>query len=494
MKKTTKYVIITAAIALVLGGILAVLYFTDPAKTEEESSSSSTSSAAEQSLLKRNASELKSITVKGENADFTILAKEEEASSESSESSSSSESEPQMVYSVEGYEDYDMKQSNLKSAAGNFTNLTYIKELGEVENLSEYGLDNGTVATATYSDGTSETFTVGREPGETAGRYILYKGKVYVSAVNQVYYTPLEEQINPVSWSITDVTDEDGNTYSNLDKFIISGEKYPRKVEMYFDEDSFDYSVTEPIKSGGSMTYATTLMDALKEFNAGTIVKTEATEEDLKEYGFETPYADMTFAINGEEHSIVVGAKEGNDRYIYVDGNKKIIYKIANNTLAPWADADETKFRDGYVNILMITKVNKITVEGKSGKTVIDLSRTVNEEKSTENQTSYDYTAKRDGVDIVYKNITKFYSNLISIPILNMQETATTGEALFKITYGYYDGSPETKMEFFQSAESEDRYIVKIDGEYNSTIRKSSIDAVEKALADFIVLDPTTEP
>lgn len=491
MKKTTKYIIVTLAVVVVLGAVGAFLFFTDPANQAAEESSSTSSSAEERVLIKRTASELQSIRVQGENADFTLLAKEEEATGESS---ASSESEPAMVYSIEGYEGYDFKQANLKAAARNFADLTYVKDLGEISDLEQYGLIDGTVATATYKDGTTETFMVGVEPGETAGRYILYKGRVYVSSINQVYYSTLEEQITPVSWTIEDVTDEDGNTASTLDMFKIVGEKYPRAVELVYDPKSFDYIMNAPIPSGGSISFSNDLIEVLRSFNAGTVVKIKATEEDLKAYGFDDPYAEMSFTINGETHSITVGAKNGSNRYIYVDGNRNVIYEIANSSLSTWADAGEAKFRDGYVNILMITKVNKITVEGPSGKTVIDLARTVNEEKTTDTVTSYDYTAKRDGVDIVYKNITKFYSNLISIPILNMEEAPTTGQPVFTITYGYYDGSPETTMEFYQSAESEDRYIARINGIYNSTVRKSSIDSVDKALAAFIVLDPTTEP
>lgn len=484
MKKTTRYIIILAVVLVALGGVLALLYFTDPShQTAEEESS--TSSQADTSLIAREANTLKQVEVKSADRNFKLLAAKSE----------DEEGNEEMSYSIEGYEDYPFKENNLRGAAGNFTSLSYTKLLGPESDydLGEYGLDQGITATATYEDGSKETLVIGTEPGETAGRYVLYEGTVYICSINQVYTTELKDQLEVASWSIAKQTDEAGYEYSYLEKFSISGTNFPRAIEIEYSYDDLDYNMVEPIRSGGSITFCDTLVEALASFDAGTVVQMDPTQEDLKGYGFDTPYADMSFTINGESHSIVVGNKVENMRYIMVDGNKKIVYQISAETIAPWADSKEEKFRDGYVNILMITKVNKITVEGNGNKTVIDLARTVNEEKSTDESTVYDYTAKRDGVDMVYKNVTKFYSDLISISILNMQETDITGDPLLSITYEYYDGSQPSVLEFYQSTESEDRCIVLIDGEYNSTVRMSSVEKVWSSLEKFIALDPTVE-
>lgn len=475
---------ITAVIAVVLGGILALLYFTDPAR--EAAEESSTSSEAENlTLIEKEENTLKQIDIKGGPQDFTLVASKTQ----------DEEGNEEMAYSIKGYEDYEFNETNLIGAAGNFTSLSYTKEIGgegDVE-LSEFGLAPGVTATATYEDGTTETLVIGSEPGESAGRYVLYNGKVYICSINQLYTSTLKDLIEVASWSIPKQSDESGYEYSYLESMSLSGTNFPRPIKMVYDFENYDYEMQEPIRSGGSITFTETLVTALSDFNAGTVEKLAPTEEELEEYGLVTPYADIQFTINGESHSITAGNKVGNQRYTYVDGNKNVIYLTNTASISAWADTKEEAFRDGYVNIQMITTVNKITVEGGGNKTVIDLARTVDEEKSTDESTVYNYTAKRDGVDMVYKNVTKFYSELISISILNMQETEVTGDPLLTITYGYYDGSPDSVLEFYQSAESEDRCIVYIDGVYNSTIRMSSVENIYTALEKFLALDPTVE-
>lgn len=471
MKKQTKYILITLAIAIVLGGVLAALYFTDPAR-QESSQESSASSAADTTLLTKDESELKSIKVKNTKSEFTILTEKN--------------SQDEVTYTIKDYEKFNLKTATLESAAGMFLSLSYTKEIGEVDDLDSYGLNGDVQATATYSDGSEVTIVIGATPGETTGNYILFDGKVYIATINTLYSNPIEEQISTISWTIDQYTDDSGNSFSYLNSIDLKGTNFDREIEMVYDDSESDYLLKKPVEAGGSVTLAESLATTLLTFSTDSVVAVNPTDAKLTEMGFDTPYCDMSFTLNGISHQITLGNKSDTSRYCYVDGDKTVIYLVANDTTSAWADTNEVKFRDGYILIKMITSVNKLNIDADGKSIQVDFERTKNEDSSTDTQTVYDYTAKLNGKEIEYKTVTSFYKNVIGIPMVNMQELEKTGDPVITISYNHYDGSPETKLEFYKSKDKDNRYVCYIDGEYSATVRDTSINDFLESFNDFV--------
>lgn len=79
-----------------------------------------------------------------------------------------------------------MLYSNVKSLADRLYSITPTKKIGAVEDLSEYGLGSGEgyKITMNYTDGTSQTFTIGNKAGESSGSYMLYENEVYIVPVS----------------------------------------------------------------------------------------------------------------------------------------------------------------------------------------------------------------------------------------------------------------------------------------------------------------------
>ena len=495
MKKTTKYIIIALAVVVLLVGALLVLNFTDPKKAESSESESSATST-DVSLITKDENTLKSIHVKNEFSDFTVNAVQVEnevestASSEASSEGESSAPEKTITtnYSIEGFENYEVKTDTLKSAAKIIFSLSYVMEIGQVEaeKLGDYGLgDTAADVTAEFTDGTKESLKIGSPAGETTGNYILYNDKVYISPMNTMFTTDVINQVTPASWAIDEMADESGNAFSFLNYIKVTGEKYPRTVEVVYDEVGADYEMKQPMIASGNISYTETLITALRTFATTSTVKVNAKEEDLKEYGLDVPYAQVEFTINGKSHKITAGAKNGASRYVYIDNYTDAIYLADAAKMEPWTDAGEVKFRDSFVRLTMITTVNKLTVEAAGSTTVVDFARTPNEEKSTDTQTVYDYTTKKNGVDIEYPEVTSFYGDLISIAVLNMNEMQHVDKADVTITYSYYSGEPEDKVEFFKGTEGDDRYVAYVNGVYAATVRGTSIEAFLKSYEKF---------
>ncbi|MEG1426089.1 MAG: DUF4340 domain-containing protein [Oscillospiraceae bacterium] len=486
MKKTTKYILITLAVLLVLGGAFAVLYFTDPKRTESEETSSS-SAAPATSFINKKQEDVTSVTVKNPLSEFTILQTEKPAESAPVESSEASAAENDFAYTIQGYEKYKLKESTLGAAVENACNMISAKDIGTVDDLAKYGLsgkDAGTV-TVNFKDGTKETFTVGIEAGETAGRYVLYGDKVYISSVNTVFVTSLYASFENFNYTVADMTDESGqNPYSILNKLSLSGTNFPEPIEITYSEDKAEFRMTSPFNTDCGISAMDELMQKMKTLSATSIVKANATQADLKEYGLDVPFATTAFTINEESHTLSVSEKKVDGaRYMIADGDNTLIYTVKAEDVAPWAETTSFKLRNPYVFLPMIVSVNEFTIEAGGKTCTVELARTVNKEKTTETQTIYDYTAKKDGKDIVYEDVTKFYMSMISIAALNTEETPYADTADVKFTFRYYEGN-EDVLEYRKTAD--DRYVALLNGTYSATVRKTSIDEFQTALDAFI--------
>lgn len=164
MKKTTKYIIITLVVLIVLGAAAAALILTSPKDSEGDASSSSTvSESTEPALIDKTAEDVKNIGIEDLTADdsYTIIPTETTTSSGDTE----------QTFTIEGWDDLDVLYSNVKSLADRLYSITPTKKIGAVEDLSEYGLGSGEgyKITMNYTDGTSQTFTIGNKAGESSG-------------------------------------------------------------------------------------------------------------------------------------------------------------------------------------------------------------------------------------------------------------------------------------------------------------------------------------
>lgn len=477
MKKQTLYIIITLVVALVLGGLLLVLFFTDPARNPSEAETSVVEEGG--TLISRDVASLVSLEVKNPSSQFTVV-RDPEAEAEDTTGT--------LHYTITGYEDMGVKSGTLAAAVQNVALLEYTKEIGEVADISIYGFDGSYTATATFEDGSTESLEFGITPGESTGRYVLYKGKVYICSVNSLFMTEMEKQLGNVSWTVDSYQDEDGNYYNYLNSFIISGKNFENEIEINFDPERFDYIMTKPVSAVAGIELMESIAQTLAYVETTSVVAVNPDEAKLAELGITEPYCDLSFMLNGNAHRITLGNQSTPGyRYACLDGDMSVVFTLSDIYYGTWADTTETKLRDGYVYLKMIYDVNKITLETADKKAVIDITREVDEELSTEDSVSYKYFAKLDGKEIGYdKNVNTFYTEIIGIPFVNMNELEPEGEAILTVKYGEYDSEEETVLEFYKAKDQESRIVAYLNGQYSATVRDTSITDFLAAFDEFL--------
>lgn len=480
MKKNTRYILITLIIAVVLGGAITALLLTQP-ETEEESSSSSTSSTTDISVFSYDDADIASITVKNSDGELKVLTRTETVEASSSEDEESSETEEKTVFYLDGIDEDVQSSSSVSTLAGYGTALSATSEIGNKEDLSlaEYGLDSPEVTvTTTLKDGTETSYSVG-DQSPLSGYYILYNDTVYVAVLSETLYkTPLDFVTTTVL-TITPPESEDSSTEASNEytSFAFSGTNFPQEVKIVPQPDSLtsSFKLSEPYEVNANTTTLQNIMTSVESLTASSVAAVDPTDEQLEEYGLKDPAVRMSFTVNGESYTLLSGKVENSNQYVMLEG-VDVVYVFGEDAVSAWADATLFTVRDSFVWLQMITDVTKLTVETPDKTDVFTLTRTENEESSTEDNTVYDYSVKgTDGQDITYQGVfTSYYQTIIGVQLLNeTSETSVSGDPMLRVTYEFYEGGSPKVVEFYSIGNR--RCLVKVDDEVIGVVSESLI-------------------
>lgn len=481
MKKNTRYILITLIVAVVLGGAITALLLTQPETEEDSSSTSSTSSSTDISVFSYEDADIASITVKNPDGELKVLTRTETVEASSSEDESSSETEEKTVFYLDGIDEALQSTSSVATLAGYGTSLSATSEIGNKDDLSlaEYGLDSPEVTVTTVlKDGTETSYSVGNE-SPLSGYYILYGDKVYVALVSEnLYKTPLDFVTTTVL-TITPPESEDSSTEATNEytSFAFSGTNFPQEVKIVPDTESLtsSFKLTEPYEVSVNTTTMQNIMTSVESLTASSVAAVDPTEEQLEEYGLKDPAVRMSFTVNGESYTLLSGKVENSNQYVMLDG-VNVVYVFSEDAVSAWADATLFTVRDSFVWLQMITDVSKLTVETPDKTDVFTLTRTENEESSTEDNTVYDYSVKgTDGQDITYQDVfTTYYQTIIGVQLLDeTTETTVSGDPMLRVTYEFYEGGAPKVVEFYSVGNR--RCLVKVDNEVVGVVSESLI-------------------
>ena len=498
MKKSIRNLIIMVAVLVVLGGGAAALILTQPA-SEDDTSSSSTVSIQSDPVIDREESEIASVLVENPQTSFTLLplGSDTTTSSEEDEDSSdseSSESEEDVEFTIDGYQGFNLKTSDVTSAAKTTVSINAMKELGEQDDLAEYGLSGETATNVEvhYKDGSTDTYVVGSEAGESAGRYLLKDGVVYISASfsEDLLGTPLDfidTDLYTVADRVEETVDSEGSSSTTtlsdiLYRIEFSGSNFSQPITIEYDDSKISsYLITSPITAeSGSNTFSE-ILTALKSLSVSSVVATGRTQENLEQYGLAEPYAQITYDMNGEEHTVAVSAADSSgNRYLVADDND-VIYQVSNDTVTSWADATLMELRMSYVWLPNIKDVSAVTFTVADGTQYrFDVEQVLNEEDSTEDDPSYDLEITNgDGQAVDYENYQDLYQLVLSQSVLSTDPVEYDANSFaLQVTYEYFDGSEDDVITYCQVPGQDERYAALLNGEFNGLVRRSEISNV----------------
>lgn len=477
---------ILLALAVVIGGGVALLYFTQPGE-EAEAESSAVSSAVSETeyLLQKEDGDLKSITIKTAENTYTLEAVKP--------AETSSESAADVTFTIAELKDFDANTAGITTMAKSLYNIVITKTLAEAADLADFGLagDGEAKAVLEYADGSTDTLVIGAVPGASTGRYVLKDGKVYITG-------SLSESLfaSPYTFLPTDVIavrtlteqDAEGNEVEKADvitSMSLSGSNYPEQIDISFSENSLNsYKISAPMPVDASADRIAELVTALKTISVVQAVKAGYTQADLAAYGLDKPFAQVAYVMNTESHQVAVSAADAQgNRYLIADDNG-VIYKIAASTVAAWAENTLMNLRSNYILLPNIKDVKTATFTTAELTVAFEAQRVLNAEKSTEDAPFYDITLTSKGAQISYENAYQpLYRSLISMSILSVDKLEYDKTTpVFTVKYEYFNGSSADEIKFYEVA-GKDRYAVETNGVFTGQMRKTSLDAVIALIA-----------
>lgn len=487
MKKTTRNILIMLAVLVVLGGAAAWLLLMPTEKEETSSSSEAPApSAVSETVMDREKEEVASISVENCQGNFVIVPNGED-------------------FAIQGYEDSDVNTSSLTYSADSLLTMTAIKNLGSQDDLESFGLADRDVVSARdvvsveikYKDGTADRLILGNKAAETSGRYVLKDDTVYiVNGVSELLYGSMYGYFNTDLYTIEDrteeTTDDEGNASTEtLDDILysvkLSGSHFPEPIEIGYTTGKISsYLITSPILADSGSDDFTAIIEALKAPTANSVAAVGLTEEILEEYGLSEPYAKIEFDLNNARHTMTVSKADAEGSCYLLLDDRDTVYQVSKDTVSAWADTSLMDLRMSYIWIANIMDVSGLTLTAEGDMVYsFDVTRKKNEEKSTEDNTSYDLTiSSAGGENIDYsKCYQPFYKKLIGLTVVTTDKVEYSGDPVFRIEYSYFEGGEDDVVEFF--AAGQDRYAAVVNGTFNGMVRKADLDKVTALLPDL---------
>jgi hypothetical protein len=472
MKTGTRNLVIVASCIVVLGGAAAALTLTGGGNGK---SSSSSSSAPTIDLVSKKSEDIVSMSVKNKKGSYTLIpVVKTVVPSASSGASSSTSGVAETDYTIKGLEDAPVDYTAAAQVIQDGFSLVATQNLGTVSNPQEFGLtDPQATVEVSFKDGSSYNYKIGNAlPTDSSSYYMSGEdsNNVYVVSVDSGILEDANYFIKKELLNIQSSTGE--NDFTTI---TLSGKNYPQPI--VFKKTGTTEEMVFPIKADPDINNYGTLKTALTSLAATSVVKTNPTAADLKAYGLDQPAAIAEFTVNSASYKVLLGAKKDSGYYAMLD-KVNVVYEVSADSVSAWAQASTFSLRSKIIYLPNITTVKSIAVTRNGTKTALNVARTKDESKSTQDQPEYTYKVTSSGGKAVdYDNAYKtFYQNLIGMELLEQASTKPAGQPDYTIEYQYFDQSTIDKIEFYKNGDR--RYTAVFNGQVEGNVTSPDLDKI----------------
>lgn len=337
--------------------------------------------------------------------------------------------------------EFPVDQDVLTDAASSISSVTSDIVIDDVEDLSQYGLDDpSNTITITTDDGEETILKIGLE-NESVNQYYVEKGdendKVYLvdSTVIDPFMKTLYEYAKAetfpdiLSDNIDKIEITENETYYQVEKdsdtgfWYVSDGTEPEKADSAkagslasavstLEYSSFvDYHCTNYADYGLENPYGTIVVDYQEEME--TSEDTSSDESDSDTDLENTSENDETTEMIQKQLILYVGDTAENDtRYVRVNDSDEI-YTIAQENLDTLFGKSVSDLWDMTVNYLSVNELESLDIEIRSEEHQVSVSRETSENEDGEEEETLSYLL--DGEEIDSNLFTTFYNKLINL-------------------------------------------------------------------------------
>lgn len=515
LSKTTKTVIIAAAVLLVLGAVLLVLVMTSPKEDAGSGNSdvSGQSGTSESSGTSGTAESGDSSTVSQADEKVTINSYEQEnvlklevvnqtgrfSFDRASREVSSTDDDGNISTSTQYYwtspelEGISRNDSTIGAFVRSMAGLSASSMVEEnAADLEKYGLAEPlSDVRMTFDDGSTNEVLFGiRNPAAANYVYCCVKGSSDVMQVS--YYSTGSAFYDIKDFVSLVLTDSyDANNPQELEYLTIERKDLSEPVEIEYmfdvaaeaeDEDSVvttfnSHRITSPITAELDTTSGQTICYGLYALSAASCQYIDPTDEDIAQTGLDDPYCRISFKYGGKARVLLLGneIRESSDDsdgeslssvtgyYAMFEGDR-LIYAISTSN-APWYTFKVQDIMSRRPISPYIYTVDKLTVTTPDGEYVF-----------TVDGDSDEHTFYYNGEALDDSNFKSFYQHLITSMGEELFFEEADYEPYIKVQFDYreeyYDtyGRSSDVLEFYKSDDR--KSIVRVNGDVLYKVRQ----------------------
>lgn len=371
---------------------------------------------------------------------------------------------------------FPVNQDTVDSAVKGVASLTADQEISDVEDMSQYDLDNPqNTITLTTADGDT-SLQIGMESSNN--QYYVKK-----EDDDKNVYLVSSSSIEPFMGTLYDFAES--GTFPSVTSATITDVKVDKEnsYELTQDADNLFWNVSDgKTTEKADTTKAGTVTSAIGSLAYDKFVDYNCTDDS--KYGFDDPYAVITVKYSEDEQetqtvektlTIYVGDETGDDRYVKVDDSKEV-YTITKDSLTDILDSTMSDFysmtlsyvsandldslevqsADGDHTINVVTETVKAEDEDTTDDTDSDTTdesstETSDESSSDDEEETTTTTYKLDGEELDESTFTTFYNKLINMTAQERltEEYTPEGDPAYTFIFKDTDGK-ETTVKYYE--------------------------------------------
>lgn len=358
------------------------------------------------------------------------------------------------LWKMESDENFPVKAEQITVLTDALAEVTANRTLEDVEELSEYGLDDPeNVIEVTTADDENIKIAVGSTNESTGDCY------VYLNDDKNTVYT----------------TDSDFSTvFAGSLMNYAEGEDYPtiigsniEKVELDQADHSFVLQSSDTAVSGWSYTDSngnvkdaessavSSLQSAIAGFTYANYYEYHC--ETPETYGLDQPYATLKVSYTEAEEDtdsessdeetqtveksmvLYIGDEDGNgNRYTMVDGSTEV-HAISTESLGEVLDGALENVENLTVSNVLLKDLDSLTVDYDKSTHTFTLETVTSDDEEEESKTVY----YMDGKELDTLGFSTFYNNVVALTAQEMAEEGIVpeGDAELSFTFAKKDGT-----------------------------------------------------
>ena len=392
------------------------------------------------------------------------------------------------VYTIKGYEDFDLQAGNpdLIASAAAKLEFSRVATLDKAKS-GEFGFDSPRAGvTVTYNDNTKSIITVGSEAPQQAGTYVKF-------GTGDAVYVVDTETVEPFAFGVTDlisltINNAADNTDNNeASKITVSGANFPEAVTLVPNTNenySASYQMTAPASRLANEKESSLVSGGIRGLFALSVKMVNPTDSQLSSLGLSNPYARLTASYPDLTVDLIASQPDSEGSVNLMVSGRSVVYAVSADKV-PWVTTSYEKLCSEYALYPKLTALSNVSVTA-DGKTT-DFELSTHESVTTDDEgveTSNTVTVvTHNGDEIQIGDFSTFYDKLAMIALADAKTDNSSGSDVLRVRYTFADGSSDS-VSFVDAGG--DLYVVVVNGEMAGHSHKADVSRAVSGIAEVL--------